>query len=98
MIARHMTDTARKTLTIQVKSRMTLARKYQNKDIWIAFIQDDDIFVFPHDLVLREFHDLQKKKGVPVEASRAWRDEGIIHWRRLTKDLKKILAPYRLPS
>lgn len=37
------------TLKVQLKSRITIDRKYQNKDIWIAFPHNDNWYLIPHD-------------------------------------------------
>lgn len=34
---------------IQLKGRMTIDRKYIGRDLYIAFIHDDQVFVYPHD-------------------------------------------------
>ncbi len=55
MIARHMTDTGREMLTIQIKGRLTFDRKYQGKKLWIRFPSqskdisvDGSVYIFPH--------------------------------------------------
>jgi hypothetical protein len=96
MIARHMTDTGRQTLTIQIKSRVTFGRKYQNKGLWIGFPLRETIYVYPHDDVLASYEKLRKTKGQPLDDSGAWSEGGLVHWAKPTKDLLAILAPYRL--
>ena len=36
-------------LKVQLKSRFTVDKKYLGKDIYIAFREDENIFLFDHD-------------------------------------------------
>jgi hypothetical protein len=36
-------------LKVQLKSRLTVSKKYVGKEIWIAFPHNGDWFMFPHD-------------------------------------------------
>lgn len=96
MIARHMTDTSSKVLTIQIKSRATFGRKYRDKNLWIGFPLGGRVYVYPHDDVLRQYEELRKSKGKPLDNSGAWSDGGLVHWKKPPEDLLAILAPYVL--
>ncbi|MDO5604625.1 MAG: hypothetical protein Q4G25_05620 [Paracoccus sp. (in: a-proteobacteria)] len=41
-------------LRVQLKSRLTLDRKYIGKEIFIAFRQGEEFFIYPHDGLLDE--------------------------------------------
>ena len=43
------------TLRIQLKSRLSFAKKYIGKDLWIAFIDEDEVVIYNHDELLKEF-------------------------------------------
>ena len=36
-------------LKVQLKGRMTIDKKYSGKDIYIAFLNGDDCYIYPHD-------------------------------------------------
>lgn len=96
MIARHMTDTGSQVLTIQIKSRATFGRKYRGKSLWIGFPLGSLVYVYPHDDVLRQYEELRKSKGKPLDNSGAWSEGGLVHWKKPPEDLLAILAPYVL--
>jgi hypothetical protein len=96
MIARHMTDVAQITLTIQLKSRVTFGRKYKNKKLWIAFPFGAAVYVYPHDKILAQYEKARTAKGLPLDDSGAWSEGGLVHWKKPTKELLEILEPYRL--
>jgi hypothetical protein len=96
MIARHMLDSRKPTLTIQVKGRMTFAKKYLEKDLWLAFPFKEMVYVFPHDLVLRRYLALRKAKRSPLDNNNSWAKGGLVSWRRPTADILEILKPYTL--
>ena len=41
-------------IKVQLKARLSFARKYVGKEIYICFIDDGEIYLFPHDEVLME--------------------------------------------
>ena len=94
MFARHMVT--RKSLTIQIKGRLTFARKYLGKEIHIGFPKQDAAFVYPHDEILSKYLKLRKKKGNPLEDNEAWSVGGQVHWGRPTGDLLELLRGYEL--
>lgn len=106
MIARHMTDTSREMLTIQIKGRVTFDRKYQNKSIWIGFPHqsagaagEGTIYVYPHDEILARYGEIRAAKGQqPLEQTGSWQKDGQYSWDSPTKDLLEILEPYRLSA
>jgi hypothetical protein len=49
-LAYHLTDS--KTLRIQLKSRVTIQKKYMGKDIWIAFPFKGFWYLIEHDLLV----------------------------------------------
>ena len=50
MIAQHIDGDS--FIKIQLKGRLTFSKKYQGKDIWIAFRRFDEWYLYPHDTVL----------------------------------------------
>lgn len=41
-------------LKVQLKARLSFSQKYRNKNIYVCFINDVDVYLYPHDLVLNE--------------------------------------------
>ena len=79
-------------LKVQLKSRLTISRKYEGKDIHIAFRNGDDIYVYPHD----ELKDTLFALLPRTEARASWRVGGSFSWPKLSEKLKVLLAGYML--
>jgi len=94
MFARHMVT--RKSLTIQIKGRVTFAKKYLGKDLYIGFPRGDGAIVYPHDLVLAKYLKLRKRKGNPLEDNDAWTTGGLVSWSSPTSELLGLLRGYEL--
>ena len=62
-------------LKIQLKGRLVIDRKYEGKDIYIAFFDGDECFVYPHD----DFIQHAVKLG-SIEGSKSWDDVGSYSW------------------
>lgn len=61
-------------LKIQLKGRFTVAKKYEGKDIWIAFIEDGVIKIYEHDEAIKLLND-------NVLNSKSWsNDDGVYSW------------------
>ena len=63
-------------LKVQLKGRLCLDKKYLGKNIYIAFLRDDDCYVYPHDELLTAI----QVGGHMDEDSERWRDHGQRHW------------------
>lgn len=81
-------------LRVQLKSRLVIDRKYQNKGIYIAFRHDADFYVYPHD----SFMQIVLEKGVMDENSGNWRDHGFRRWSSIPKWANEFLKNHRLPE
>jgi len=73
-------------LKIQLKGRLAFDQKYIGKDIWMCFIEDSQVYLYPHDEVL----DLIPKIKIYVADKGGWSNK------KLTKGHAEILADYRL--
>lgn len=79
-------------LHVQLKGRLTFDAKYQNKGLFIAFPYADAWYLFPHDELLAiVLSDTDTMTG-----TRSWEEVGRYLFGRLSVQLLKILAPYRL--
>jgi hypothetical protein len=88
-IAQHISGTF---LRVQLKSRLTFAKKYEGKDLWLCFPAGESWYLYPHDVVLAEV----KKKKVSLEFSKSWSVVGGYNFPGLDEALRSILAPYRV--
>lgn len=80
-------------LKIQLKGRLTFAKKYLGKDLYIAFPADGDWYVAPHDELLTE---VSKELGIITNTS-SWKDKGAYSFPRIGEDIMELITPYRVP-
>jgi hypothetical protein len=90
-IAQHIDGTT--FLKVQLKGRLTVGRKYQGRDLYVAFRRGEQWYLFPHDEVLEEI-----LKITAVSTTKSWLDRGGYSFPTLSKKLRQILEPYRLPQ
>lgn len=76
-------------LKVQLKGRLTFMKKYINKNIYIAFREKGECYIYPHDEVLKE-------KGLKlIKDSDSWTSpRGAYSWPRMTKELKEHMTQY----
>lgn len=79
-------------LKIQLKGRLTIDKKYIGKDIYIAFILDDDCYVYPHDDFLSDLIE----RGALGEQSNLWHQRGVRSWPRPPSWALQVLSQYRI--
>jgi hypothetical protein len=79
-------------LKVQLKGRLTIDKKYVGKDIYIAFLLEDDCYVYPHDEFLEEL----KERGSLGEQSNLWREKGVRSWPRPPAWAIQTLCEYRI--
>jgi hypothetical protein len=82
-------------LKVQLKGRLTLSKKYMDKDIYIAFRDGNGAdacwYLFPHDEVLARV--LAERTMGDTEC---WREKGSFSFRRLSEDMKRRHKPYQV--
>lgn len=88
LIAQHVSGDV---LRVQLKGRLALSKKYQGKDLFIAFADGDTWYLFPHDEVMTQ---ILKSSGIGETVS--WRDRGGYSFPVLSKQLRQMLEPYRI--
>ena len=76
-------------LKVQLKSRLTFEKKYLGKDLYIAFQDDHEWYLYPHDDLLEGI--LAKTN---IENTKSWKDHGGYSFPRLSQQLREILKPY----
>ena len=60
---------------VQLKSRLTIDKKYCGKDIWMAFRVDDRWNLVPHGQLVQIVSEI-----TPALANNAWMVRGLCHW------------------
>lgn len=89
-IARHMVSG--RQIKVQLKGRIHFARKYIGKNIWIAFRHAGKAYLYPHDVLLKQY-----KKINPMRVSKAWqRPDGAVHWKTPTRAQIALLKSYEI--
>lgn len=82
-----------RTLRVQLKSRVTIDRKYIGKNIYIAFRHNGDTYLYPHDEVMQLLFKIMPRTA----ARQSWGRKGKFSWPNpMPKGLEQILAKYKL--
>jgi hypothetical protein len=74
-------------LRVQLKSRLFFAQRYINKDLYVAFGEGGNWYLYPHDEVLAE---VERDRGTPV----AWNADGEYHTSPLSRRQRELLRPW----
>lgn len=80
-----------KFLKVQLKSRFTLDRKYEGKEIYVAFRHHDQCYVYPHDIMVQEVERLGK-----INDSKSWAENGSYSWPQPPVWAATILENYKV--
>ncbi len=78
-------------LKVQLKGRLSFNKKYEKKDLYIAFPHAQDWYLYPHDDVLK-----QVLTKIGIGATLSWRERGGYSFPGLSKQMMSILEPYRI--
>ena len=89
LIAQHIAGNA--FVKIQLKGRLTLSKKYQGKDIWIAFRKESEWFLYPHDSVLEV-----ALKVTNIANTKAWKESGGYSFTGTPETLAATLDSYKI--
>ena len=85
-IAVHIDDIT--NLKIQLKGRLSFSKKYFHKNIYICFIENENIYLYPHDEILKKVeHRISDKTYLKTGQWSA---------PKLTKENKILLETYKL--
>lgn len=63
-------------LKVQLKGRLVIERKYQGKDIHIAFINGDAMYLYDHDRLVSHL----EANGLIGDDSVTWHEKGFRSW------------------
>lgn len=78
-------------LRVQLKSRLTLDRKYMGRGIHVAFRVDDGIFLYPHDEMVSRVRETGALDGTV-----SWDEAGHYTWPHPPAWAMAILKEYKL--
>lgn len=78
-------------LKVQLKGRFTIDQKYTGKGIYIAFLDEDDCYLYPHDEVMTQVLSLDK-----INNSKSWKQSQSYSWPYLSKWAKLMLTENRI--
>jgi len=81
------------TLRVQLKGRLTFQKKYQGKDLWLCFRDDERWYLYPHDEVLK-----QVLATTNVANTDSWKTAESYSFPYLSQQMEALLAPYRLET
>lgn len=79
-------------LKVQLKGRLTFAKKYLGKSIHIAFPEKGEWYLIPHDELLVE---LSEKLGI-IKGTKSWEEMGAYSIGNLSETQLEIINPYRI--
>lgn len=81
-------------LKIQLKGRLVIDKKYIGRNIFIAFLHNDNCYVYPHDTFLDGLLRLGKlgMRG----SSELWDKKGIRSWPQPPSWALELIADYRI--
>jgi hypothetical protein len=88
LIARH-TDGSH--VDIQLKSRFSINKKYENPDLYIAAPINGAWYCYPHHRIIGELD----KKNIYTD-TKSWLEEGSYSAAKVGPEVLEILAPYKL--
>jgi hypothetical protein len=75
-------------IKVQLKGRLSFNKRYIGKNIYICFIHNEDIYLYPHDSILKQLeHRI---------SDRIWIEKGTYSASTLTEENQKLLEEYKL--
>jgi len=80
-------------LKVQLKGRLTFEKKYLGTDLYIAFQDNLDWYLFHHGDLLEEI-----LVETNIGNTKSWEERGGYSFPRLSQQLKEILRPYLISN
>ena len=75
---------------IQLKGGISFAQKYRGKNLFIAFFELGDLYIYPHDVVLDQVKS--------VISDQTWLAKGTYFQTKITKKFSETIAPYKVTN
>ncbi|QCF27617.1 hypothetical protein [Hydrocarboniclastica marina] len=77
-------------IKVQLKGCVSFAKKYRGKNLYIGFYDLDNLYLYPHDLILDQVEqDISDKK---------WLEKGTYFRTSITKRFRDLLEPYKIAN
>lgn len=88
-IAQHVDG--KRFLRVQLKSRLTFRKEYQHKELYIAFGEGGEWYLYPHDDLLQQVlsRDMMRETN-------SWKRKGGYSFPRIPKQLHALLEQHRI--
>jgi hypothetical protein len=80
-------------IKVIIKKRLTIDKKYLNKDFYILFNQRKNIYLYPHDKVVKY---ILSEPQSNVGNTTSWKKRGLYHWPKFPKRYFAFLKQYKL--
>ena len=74
----------------QLKGSVSFAQKYRTKNLYIAFFEQGDLYIYPHDFIL-----VQVENDI---SDKTWLEKSTYFQTKITKRFREILKPYKIPQ
>ncbi len=78
-------------LKVQLKGRLAFGEKYKGKDLYVAFFNDGDWYLYPHDELLGCVLAETDVVGDTV----SWIDRGSYSFPVLSQQMRRLLQPWK---
>jgi hypothetical protein len=78
-------------IKVQLKGRLTIDKKYNGKEIYVAFNQGGQWYIYPHDQLQAEL----LKKGL-MSGSKSWNENGSYSWPNIPKTITGHMRQYAI--
>jgi len=78
-------------IKVQLKGRLTIDKKYNNKEIYVAFNQKEQWYIYPHDKLQKELLGMGLMRG-----SKSWDKVGSYSWPSIPKGLLNHMVQYAI--
>jgi len=75
-------------LKVQLKGRISFAKKYRGRNLYIGCFDAGELYLYPHDVVLDQVE--------AVISDKAWIEKGTYFQTKMSKRFKDVLEPYRI--
>ena len=78
-------------LKVQLKGRLSFDRKYVGKNLWICFMHDNQVILYPHDQTLEKFAKVGR-----ITSTESWTKRGQYHFPYLGSDVLGLIEEFRI--
>ncbi|QFY89425.1 hypothetical protein D5125_07955 [Magnetovirga frankeli] len=75
-------------IKVQLKGGPSFAKKYRAKKLYICFMSEGNVYLYPHDEILNQVEQ--------VISDKKWQEKGTYFQTKLTSRFSQILEPYKI--